>query len=156
MQWICDLLIGSCGPCSYCIQNDVILLSCDLVSSFPLHMLTEFHVHHNATLTALLVRPPKERDDIKKKSVLTERDVIGLAEDSKMVYFAAMADLDDDLSLSRNMMKRSDYIVFRDTVCMWLCTCTCRYPHMRVCSQLTDAHLYLLKKWVIDYLKKNK
>ena len=32
----------------------------------------------------------------------------------------------------------------------------CRYPHMRVCSQLVDAHLYLLKKWVIDYLKKNK
>ena len=27
---------------------------------------------------------------------------------------------------------------------------------MRVCSQLVDSHLYLLKKWVIDYLKKNK
>ena len=75
------------------------------MTSIPLHTLTEFHVRHNCTLTALLVRPPKE-DDLKKKSTFVERDIIALADDSKMVYFTAMADLDDDLTLSRNMIKR--------------------------------------------------
>ena len=75
------------------------------MTSVRLHMLTEFHAHHNCSLTALLVRPPKE-DDTRKRSTLVERDVIALAEDSKIVYFAAMADLDDDLTLSRSIVKR--------------------------------------------------
>ena len=78
------------------------------MSSIRLHTLTEFHSRHNCTLTALLVRPPKE-DDTKKKSILMERDIIALAEDTKMVYFAAMADLDDDLTLSRSIIKRLVY-----------------------------------------------
>ena len=89
------------------LQNDVILLSCDLVTSISLHTLTEFHVRHNCTLTSLMVRPPPKEDDTRKKSTLTERDVIGLADESKIVYFEAMADIDDDLVLSRSMLKKS-------------------------------------------------
>ena len=53
-----------------------------------------------------MVRTPHKDDDSKKKSAMTERDIIGLADDSKIVYFAAMADLDDDLTLSRSTIKR--------------------------------------------------
>lgn len=77
------------------------------MNSVSLHTLTEFHARHNCTLTALMVRPPHRDDDSKKKFAVTERDIVGLAEDSKIVYFAAMADLDDDLTLSRHMIKRS-------------------------------------------------
>ena len=76
------------------------------MTSFRLHTLTEFHVRHNCSLTALLVKPPNKEDETKKKSALVERDIIALAEGSKMVYFAAMADLDDDLTLSRSVIKR--------------------------------------------------
>ena len=81
------------------------------MNSVSLHTLMEFHARHNCTLTALMVRPPHRDDDSKKKSAMAERDIIGLAEDSKIVYFAAMADLDDDLTLSRHMMKRSVAVV---------------------------------------------
>ena len=37
-----------------------------------------------------------------------------------------------------------------------VCVCVCRYPHVRMYSRLVDAHLYLLKKWVLDYLMDNK
>lgn len=33
---------------------------------------------------------------------------------------------------------------------------TVRYPHVKVCSQLMDAHLYLMKRWVLDYLADKK
>lgn len=46
----------------------------------------------------------------------------------------------------------SRYVEYLNAVRVFVC----RYPHMRVCSQLVDAHLYILKKWTIDYLKKNK
>ena len=81
------------------------------MTSVSLDTLTEFHAHHNCSLTALLVKPPKE-DDTKKKSALVERDIIALAEDSKIVYFAAMADLDDDLTLSRSIIKRLSVLKF--------------------------------------------
>ena len=36
----------------------------------------------------------------------TERDIIGLTESSRLVYFAAQADLEDYLTVSRAMLKR--------------------------------------------------
>ena len=78
------------------------------MTSVSLHTLTEFHIRHNCTLTSLMLRPPPKEDDTRKKSTLTERDVIALADNSKIVYFASMADIDDDLILSRSMLKRSD------------------------------------------------
>ena len=89
------------------------------MTSVRLDTLTEFHARHNCSLTAVLVKPPKE-DDTKKKSALVERDVIALAEDSKIVYFAAMADLDDDLTLSRSIIKRLS--VLKIIKFLWLTT----------------------------------
>ena len=31
-----------------------------------------------------------------------------------------------------------------------------RHPHIHIYSQLMDAHLYLMKRWVLDYLCENK
>ena len=36
----------------------------------------------------------------------TERDIIGLTADHQVVYFAAQADLEDSLTLSRALLKR--------------------------------------------------
>ena len=76
------------------------------MTSVSLHTLTEFHARHNCTLTALMVKPQTKEDEAKKKTSTTEKDIVALTDDSKMVYFAAMADLDDDLTLSRSVVKR--------------------------------------------------
>ena len=39
-------------------------------------------------------------------TIHTERDIIGLTESSRLVYFAAQADLEDRLTVSRAMLKR--------------------------------------------------
>ena len=36
------------------------------------------------------------------------------------------------------------------------CVCVCRHPHFRLHSQLLDAHLYIVSKWVLDYLHENR
>ena len=59
----------------------------------------DFHQVHECTLTSLLVR-----EEGSKRS--TERDIVGLSGDSRLVYMSAQADLDDHLTLNRAMLKR--------------------------------------------------
>ena len=65
-----------------------------------------------------------------------ERDIIGLNEFSQLLFFCSEADLVDNLTLSRGMLKQS--------------------PHIQFHTDLLDGHLYLMKKWVLDYLTQNK
>ena len=51
-------------------QCDLLVLSCDLVTSVPLHLLADFHRAHNSTLTALLVRG-EEGEEGRKKGLLS-------------------------------------------------------------------------------------
>ena len=76
------------------------------MTSVSLHTLTEFHARHNCTVTALMVKPHSRDEDSRRKTVSTEKDIVALTDNSKMVYFAAMADLDDELTLSKSVVKR--------------------------------------------------
>lgn len=83
------------------------LVSCDLVTTFPLHSLMLFHHARHSTVTALLHQPPKLEDVMHKKTAATiERDLIGLTEQSRIVLFSSQADLDENLGLSRSMLQR--------------------------------------------------
>ena len=46
------------------LQNDVLVVSCDILTDLPLHKLVDLHRTHNATLTMLLAKA----DDIAKSS----------------------------------------------------------------------------------------
>lgn len=83
------------------------LVSCDLVTSFPLHTLMLFHHSRHSTVTALFYQPPKcDEDVVRKKTATTiERDLIGLTEQSRMVLFSSQADLEENLELSRSMLQ---------------------------------------------------
>ena len=86
-------------------QSDVLLLSCDLITTVPLRQLIDCHRVNDCTLTSLLVRE-KGGDGRSKKDTPTEKDLVGMSGDSRLVYFTAQADLDDELVLSRSMLKR--------------------------------------------------
>ena len=105
-------------------HSDVLVVSCDLVTTVPLHLLTEFHSCHHSTLTCLLSQPPWLQEDMQRKAssaagelvvdcslescdfFVVECDIIGLALGQQLVYFSAQADLDDCLSLSKAFLKR--------------------------------------------------
>ncbi len=60
---------------------------------------------HDCTLTSLLVR------DGGGGRSSTERDVVGISGESRLVLLCAQADLDDQLSLSRGLLKRLKYSI---------------------------------------------
>lgn len=66
-----------------------------------------------------------------------EWDLVGLdAETSRLAFLASVSDFDDIVSMPRRLLRK--------------------HPHISMFSQLTDAHLYIIRKWVIDYLAYEK
>ncbi|XP_078658675.1 translation initiation factor eIF2B subunit gamma-like isoform X1 [Branchiostoma floridae x Branchiostoma belcheri] len=123
------------------IQTDLLVVSCDLVCNVPLHQLADIHRMHGSTLTMLLADLPQTTDSaaiLKSKKVGNEqRDFIGLDGDGRrVVMMASEADLDDALTVRRSVLKR--------------------HPYVRIKTKLQDAHLFLMKKWVVDYLQQNR
>lgn len=120
-------------------QTDLLILSCDLVTNVPLHLLADVFRTNNST-AAILLSPEQdaeqEASSSKAKAGHTERDIIGLNEASQLLFFCSEADLVDNLTLSRGMLKRN--------------------PHIQFHTDLLDGHFYLVKKWVLEYLSQNK
>ena len=59
----------------------------------------------------LLVRDPVpdaggSKSLVKKKESIIVRDIVGLAGESRLVYFTAQADLDEHMVLSRSMLRK--------------------------------------------------
>ena len=49
-------------------HSDILAVSCDLVTTVSLRLLTEFHSCHHSTLTCLLTHPPAPQDDSQRKT----------------------------------------------------------------------------------------
>lgn len=70
-----------------------------------------------------------------------EKDLVGLdVQTPRMVFLVSEADLtsdnEEELSIRKSIMKR--------------------FPQISVQSNLLDAHLYVIKKWVCSYIAENR
>jgi translation initiation factor eIF-2B subunit gamma len=126
------------------IVSDVLVISCDLVTDVPLHQLADMHRTQDASLTMMLVSTSNQNAEKEAssggkgatKSKTGDRDLIGLDEDSRLLFFAAEADLDESIVLRKSLLTR--------------------HPCITIMTRLVDAHLYLISKWVIEYLTDNR
>lgn len=67
-------------------------------------------------------------------SPFVERDLIGIDEQTnRLVFLASASDYESDLSLPTTLLKK--------------------HTSMKIHSNLIDSHVYVLKNWVIKYLK---
>ncbi|XP_014673709.1 PREDICTED: translation initiation factor eIF-2B subunit gamma-like [Priapulus caudatus] len=119
------------------IERDVIVISCDLICDVQLHLLADVHRSHDATITALLAPLPKGFAEAvgpgPKSKRRSEKDLIGLhGEDSRIVMMGSEADFEENISLRRSILKR--------------------FPNITIYSSLTDGHLYIMKKSVVEFL----
>lgn len=63
----------------------------------------------------------------------SERDLVGInADTSRLVVLASVSDFDENLPLSRGLLRK--------------------HPHLQLYSRLLDSHIYVLRKWVCDFL----
>uniref|UniRef100_UPI00358FEE19 translation initiation factor eIF2B subunit gamma isoform X2 n=1 Tax=Myxine glutinosa TaxID=7769 RepID=UPI00358FEE19 len=120
--------------------TNVLVVSCDLVTDACLQPLVDLFRLRNAALVALVRQVDEPTEPIpgqKGKRPHEQRDFVGLDESgTRLLSLASEADLDDDLSLKKSLL--------------------CRFSRIHIKTNLMDAHLYCLKKWVLDLLAEEK
>lgn len=121
------------------IKRDVLLISCDLIyMNIPLHHIANMYRTYDATVTMFLCQIPEQHADIPvpgpKAKQRSEKDFIGFDEKGQRVlYMTSEADLEEEtVTFKRSVLKK--------------------HPYINIRSNLTDCHLYLIKKWVVDYV----
>ncbi|KAH8300707.1 hypothetical protein KR018_011818 [Drosophila ironensis] len=122
------------------IKSDFLVLSCDLVSNVSLYPLINKFREHDASLSLLLFPSGFESDVVMpgpKTKHKPERDIIGIhADTQRLAFVSAASDCEDTLNIQRHLLKNRG--------------------RLDVYSRLVDAHVYVLKKWVIDYLHRKE
>lgn len=121
------------------IKTDVLVVSCDLITDVELHLLADMHRVHDSTITALMLSPSEQSAETvsvpgpKSKRKQEQKDIVGISvEGNRLLMLTAEADVEDSLSIDTSLLKR--------------------YPYFEIRTNLMDAHLYILKKWVVEFL----
>lgn len=123
------------------IKTDLLIIPCDLITDISLHNIANLHRTHDASLTMLLSSLPSQfyesvAPGARSKKPL-EKDFFGFDEKGERILFTqSEADVAENISVKKSIFKK--------------------HPYMCVKSGLTDCHLYLMKKWVVDYLVENE
>ena len=121
--------------------GDVIVVSGDVIleDADSFRGLVNLHRRKSSAVTSLLATPCLDLKAVsgtvpgpKTTKYKRERDLIGLKED-QLVFFMAEADVEDEeVRVSRKVLQR--------------------VGNLTVNSNLVDAHIYIFKKWICDYL----
>uniref|UniRef100_A0A672IY22 Translation initiation factor eIF2B subunit gamma n=1 Tax=Salarias fasciatus TaxID=181472 RepID=A0A672IY22_SALFA len=123
------------------IKTDILVVSCDLITDVALHEVVDLFRAHNATLAMLMSKAHEFTETVPgqkgKKKTAEQRDFVGVDQSGKRLLFMANeADLEDGLTVRKSIMRK--------------------HPRMHIKTGLVDAHLYCLKKAVVDFLTENK
>lgn len=112
------------------------VVSCDIVTNVSLYPLINKFRADDASLALLLFKSGFESDVIMpgpKTKHKPERDMIGIHPATQRLAFVfAASDCEDTLNIQRHLLKNKG--------------------QLDVYGRLLDAHIYVLKKWVINYL----
>ncbi|XP_028327863.1 translation initiation factor eIF2B subunit gamma [Gouania willdenowi] len=123
------------------VKTDILVVSCDLITDVALHEVVDLFRAHNATVAMLMSKAHEFTETVPgqkgKKKTAEQRDFVGVDQSGKRLLFMANeADLEDGLIVRRSIIRK--------------------HPRMHIKTGLVDAHLYCLKKAVVDFLAENK
>lgn len=119
------------------LKSDVLVVSCDLISDVNLGGVLNLFRKHNASVATLMFHSQPSESIIvpgPKSKYKPERDLVGIDEQtSRLVFLASASDFETEVSLPMSLLKK--------------------HTNMKMYSTLIDSHIYVLKNWVIQYLK---
>jgi len=124
--------------------SDVLILSCDFISNYPLRNFINFYRINDPSLTVLIANessvPNKGAVPGRKTKFKTDKDIIGIDSQNpdRIVFFNSEVDFEEFVNFKLSMVK--------------LC------PNINLFTSYLDGHCYILKKYLINYLvnEKNK
>ncbi|KFO20866.1 Translation initiation factor eIF-2B subunit gamma [Fukomys damarensis] len=122
-------------------HTDVLVLSCDLITDVALHEVVDLFRAYDASLAMLMRKGQDSLEPVPgqkgKKKTVEQRDFIGVDSTGKRLLFMANeADLDEELVIKGYILQK--------------------FPRIHLHTGLVDAHLYCLKKYVVDFLMENR
>lgn len=121
------------------IKSDVILISCDTITNIDFFPVLDLFRMNDASCVALFDKgieataTPVVIPGPKVKQQKSERDLVGIdSENNRLLFLASTTDFQENLSLPGHLLRS--------------------HGKMTIHSNLNDAHIYLLKKWVVSYV----
>ncbi|XP_012223727.1 translation initiation factor eIF2B subunit gamma [Linepithema humile] len=123
------------------IYTDFLVISCDLITNIDILDILNLYRKHNASITALMLPVPKVLDDFvtpgPKNKQKPETDLIGIDNNTgRLVFLASASDFEETINISQRLLRK--------------------HTSFTIHSKLMDAHLYVINKWVLDFLVFNK
>lgn len=116
------------------LHSDFILLTCDLISEFPLYKMIDQHRTNNALVTLMLASSQGPSEETSRYTDLEDNDVYAGMDESrkKLLYFVGKADIEDTVDFKMSLLSRYHCILLR--------------------TNLTDAHCYIFRKEFLEML----
>jgi len=123
------------------IYTDFLVISCDLITNIDILDILNLYRKHNASITALMLPVSKVPDDFvtpgPKNKQKPETDLIGIDNNTgRLVFLASASDFEETINISQRLLRK--------------------HTSFTIHSKLMDAHLYVINKWVLDFLVFNK
>lgn len=123
------------------INTDFLIISCDLITDVDIREILNLYRKYNASITAVMLPAPKLPDDFvtpgPKNKQKPETDLIGIDNETKrLIFLASASDFEETINISQKLLKK--------------------HTSFTIHSKLMDAHLYVINKWVLDFLVHNK
>lgn len=118
------------------ITTNLLVMSCDLIADFKLQEMAKMFREKEASLLVLLFdgdhKPKTNVPGIKK--IIPEYDCYSVSKiDDRLAYCKSAGDIGKMLQYPRGTLQR--------------------FPLCTVYTKKTDGHCYMMKKWVVKYLK---
>lgn len=118
------------------VSTDLLVISGDLITSINLNEVLNLYRKHDAALTTLFFNNgPEEWIELPglKTKNKPDRDLVCIdKETERLVFLASASDFEENVTIPRLLVKKFDSI--------------------SMFSRLLDAHVYIMKKWVLNYL----
>lgn len=123
------------------IKTDVFLVSCDVVTNVDFYPVLNLFRKNDASVVSLFINGSAADGSSTitipgpKTKHKQERDLVGInRENDRLLFLASTSDFEETMSLPAHLLRSHGKIIIH--------------------SGLIDAHMYLVKKWVVDYLAK--
>ncbi|XP_058453162.1 translation initiation factor eIF-2B subunit gamma [Malaya genurostris] len=118
------------------IRTDVVLVSCDTIVEFSLYPVLKQFRELDASFVSLLVPNCAYNVSVPgpKTKYKLEQDLFGIcASSNRLIFMGSASDFEQDLKLPGYLLRQNGKVDIR--------------------SGLQDAHIYVIKKWVLDFLE---
>lgn len=118
------------------VTTDLLVISGDLITDINLNEVLNLYRKHDAALATLFFNNgPEEWIELPgiKTKAKPDRDLVGIdKETQRLVFLASASDFEENVKIPRLIIKK--------------------YSSISMYSRLLDAHIYVMKQWVVNYL----